>query len=1418
MFDEDNTFENDIQISDNIIGGVNPMKQQYQKFRDINKKEKIEKAKAESERKRREAEEAEAERKKGEANVEKILREAELEKISRVEKQKVKKQKINLLNAIDINNYGTTLKDYYDILEKLDDFLYKDIDFFNLLKPKIDQLLQYEKDSYNKIIRDYSIFTISKSFSLPTYLKNYNRKFGIKKNNNRFKDILNKFNNFDNEKINEWNNKIDMLDYHVSLTMYYNDAYLFNNKDIVEKFNSVFLSEVFKNNANNIPVTTQQFIKDYIGLNNLTNNFYKDIDLYLTSNGIKDCKNNAQIYLNKILSNIEAREISTLIGDLDYDAQKNKIVHKDINLKFNGKILFIGDVHGDIVPIMNLIRNSTDIGDLNNKVNWKNLYIIFLGDVIDPFNGSNARICNDNGYVILNNIKTRMAISDMHLCIFFLIYLVLKGANVYYILGNHDIHYAFSNKLFLYLLDCKTKKKFRNLKFYTSFTLDIGEKFIGAKKLCLINHTPNYLYNLENFFECYRNGNNNNKIFVKSNVNINRYQDAYIDKSNFNVQDNVYNNISNLTENWTNDYIVKAIGGGAYLNVYGNKIRFDMINAFNGPSSKIIICGHQYHFYNPIFNIKQKVDDHDKYVLKENELSKLDIRNNINILSLDYNTTYYKFNCSRKDNSLHYDSSYNEIIKDIYGKTTYTLNNELVIKYAQQHSKTYNYFQYIKSQYLTHDKGIDTINSNTINDSGFVYGSLVNCAVNGDNVNCLYRYIIYQPLNYSIKIKLSIENEIYINDNIFKLFKDSTNSFLCYKSLDIARDSILCPLYDADANMKWFKLYAYDPIIIGEGDVKFAFTKEKKEIYRIVEDIDIYGNKVKSGNIINNVICENGQLINTEDQFKRNFVKNKTPIKSYNDEVKGLLNDDKRVDFNLLTPVIQGLIDKNIYLDNDNTLSIRDKPAQPAPEQAAAPAAVPQPAPEQAAVPQPAPEQAAVPQPAPEQAAVPVPEPEQAAVPVPEPEQVENHPKKLNIFKPNAKKQAAVPVPEPEHVENNPKKLNIFKPNAKKPAAVPAPEPEQVENHPKKRRNTKPNAKKPKKETKTSFTIQRLGQPKKTVKIGGHEQTYKYSLNQLSSTTLTYILFYKHLTETKERNNTFISFVCTYIKYLLMKEYEQEEKEDKKLFIKKLVKFFNGKFDYYYKLEDSIDKDKKYYKSWYEETQEFKSMFNINANRFINQLDFEHSFIDYIDLYYVILFISKINYFDVKKMFETLKENKTVLDNNNYVNVYKIIFKSIKDTVLSYLGYDFIFLICHFVILLYECSITNKQFEEILEQNDIRATKLIKLIIEKYNKENLFKEIEGSENNYNVIEMCNNILKKNNSFEEKAKGPLSALNELRKKLGFVDNSTETNYEDSLSIENKLTKNLFDISESSNKNGSNVNMERVGGSSSSEELF
>ena len=130
MFDEDNTFDNDVQIPNNTIGGKKTSKEEDRRRKE--QKEKLRK-------------------------LENILR--------------VKKQKINLLNAININNDETTLQNYYDILENLDNFLYKDIDFFNVLKSKIDQLLQYEEVSYNQIIRDYSVFTISKSFSLKKYLK-----------------------------------------------------------------------------------------------------------------------------------------------------------------------------------------------------------------------------------------------------------------------------------------------------------------------------------------------------------------------------------------------------------------------------------------------------------------------------------------------------------------------------------------------------------------------------------------------------------------------------------------------------------------------------------------------------------------------------------------------------------------------------------------------------------------------------------------------------------------------------------------------------------------------------------------------------------------------------------------------------------------------------------------------------------------------------------------------------------------------------------------------------------------------------------------------------------------------------------------------------------------------------------------------
>ena len=275
MFDEDNTFENDIQISDNIIGGVNPTKQQYQKFKNINKKEKTntftkiieEKAKSETERIRKEA---------------------------KAKEQKIKK--INLLKSIDINKNITTLHNYYDILEKLDDFLYQDIDFFNILESKIDQLLPFENPLYEQLDTDIkkssSIFddTRAKFNTLERNLNKYNSKFGISKNNEKnFETMLSKFKNIVNdEKIKELIGKINTVEDHF-FTLQNNklnsinknkNTYLLNDNEIIEKFNSVFLSEVFKNDENNIPETTQQFIEEYIGLNNLTNDFYIVIDFH----------------------------------------------------------------------------------------------------------------------------------------------------------------------------------------------------------------------------------------------------------------------------------------------------------------------------------------------------------------------------------------------------------------------------------------------------------------------------------------------------------------------------------------------------------------------------------------------------------------------------------------------------------------------------------------------------------------------------------------------------------------------------------------------------------------------------------------------------------------------------------------------------------------------------------------------------------------------------------------------------------------------------------------------------------------------------------------------------------------------------------------------------------------------------------
>ena len=770
----------------------------------------------------------------------------------------------------------------------------------------------------------------------------------------------------------------------------------------------------------------------------------------------------------------------------------------------------------------------------------------------------------------------------MHLTIFFLIYLTLKGAKVYYILGNHDLHYAFSNKLFLYLLDCKAQRKYQNLNFY-------GKLFFenGTKDRYIINHEPKFFYNLCNLFNIKIE---EGKVKLFPNIRINSYQDYYIDQNNFIISDNINNKDKYLTNNWMSNYLTHWWDKTYVCD--SNKVPIK-------DKEYRIICGHQYVYYKGIFEIK-KVSE-SEYTIDEKTNRESILTDNNSVISLDYNTSFYKVNILDEFKKKH----------DFTADIVNVINNigREIEKDKKRTEKLYDYFQNMKSRYLNHTFSSNGITSKTVYKSGFVYGLLF------QNINDrIIKKIIYQPLGYSLKLKLNIEYSIFNNLQYFESFKNSTNSFLYYKPGIENNSSMLHNIYENDDKMKWFKLYTYDSII-DDSEGKYAFTQDKGEIYELNDDI---------GFIINDVIFKDSKFIDNEEEFRRNIKMVKTN-KNYSEYVNNLLNDPKRVDDRYVGEYVKSLKTRPIVFSD-----------------------------------------------------------------------------------------------------------------------------------------------------KKYFKSKYGG--------GNEQQIHKYSLNDLSNETLTYIMLYKHLIETSEEDNILISFVCVYIKYLLTKEYEQEENRNKKLSIKEIYNFFDSKFNLHYSYNNT--NIIKYYNSWYEETSEFNSMFNITTNRFINQLDFENSLFDYTDLYYAVLFISKNIYIDVKNIISILKENKTKLDNKEYDGVYEIIFKNIKYTTLSYLDYDFIFLICHIILLLCECSISNKQFEEILEQNDIGATKLFKSIIDKYNKENLLKEINDSVN-YNVIDICNNILKENDLIKQKTfsfnifnifKKPLDSESKDEKEISFSNDKNEFNRE------------------------------------------
>ena len=163
-------------------------------------------------------------------------------------------------------------------------------------------------------------------------------------------------------------------------------------------------------------------------------------------------------YKESDLNNIKTKKNNEIT-----EGVKNAVIESCFVTCLKQKCLVFGDIHGDIFPIIEVLKNNVNtIDDLTN------CEIIFLGDIYDPFNnefiininGNNIKLDaagDDTSYDVSgNNLFNKklqyFATNDMYLSIIFIMFLAYKGAKVYWILGNHDINSCALNPFFYALM------------------------------------------------------------------------------------------------------------------------------------------------------------------------------------------------------------------------------------------------------------------------------------------------------------------------------------------------------------------------------------------------------------------------------------------------------------------------------------------------------------------------------------------------------------------------------------------------------------------------------------------------------------------------------------------------------------------------------------------------------------------------------------------------------------------------------------------------------------------------------------------------------------------------------------------------------------------------------------------------------
>lgn len=282
-------------------------------------------------------------------------------------------------------------------------------------------------------------------------------------------------------------------------------------------------------------------------------------------------------YLN--IQDIEGNTIKKTITTLHDNINKNGRLFIKLDNNYDN-IIILGDLHGDIFPLLSVLRDKLD--------NLDQYTLILLGDVFDPYNGNetfSSEIFKDKKKT-KDIIKKHINLLNI-VMLYFLCYLIfICKVKIFWIIGNHDLGqslFTYIGLFFYYLPNI-----FINL--YNFTTDQYGRNYpLGQRDSCFFVSSDIIIYQRDFF---------NNTIFLSHSNNYNYKPNSDIfhilNKTSIikKVPEHTRSNgIDKSVNNWDtvyNKYQNMAINSNS-LNIYGHTNNFDMISFLINEQQNITI-------------------------------------------------------------------------------------------------------------------------------------------------------------------------------------------------------------------------------------------------------------------------------------------------------------------------------------------------------------------------------------------------------------------------------------------------------------------------------------------------------------------------------------------------------------------------------------------------------------------------------------------------------------------------------------------------------------------------------------------------------------------------------------------------------------------------------------------------------------